>query len=120
MKARSRNATSHCRVKRGRSNAPVTIVRKRVDWAGDVYLKATNTGPASAAIKDANGNPVPPGNLASGELKAGRSSEQIYMRIKVGVPGLMPPMGAGLSPDQVWSIVRYLEASVMPGQVASR
>ncbi len=77
-------------------------------------------GPASATIKDANGNPVPPGNLASGELKAGRSSEQIYMRIKAGVPGLMPPMGAGLTPEQIWSIVHYLEASVLPARMASR
>ena len=77
-------------------------------------------GPGSAAIKDSKGNPVPPRNLTRGRLKAGRSSEQIYLRIKTGAPPVMPPMGVGLPPDQVWSIVRYLEASILPPQVASR
>ena len=77
-------------------------------------------GPAGAAIKDLKGNSIPPRDLTSGKLKAGRSSEQIYLRIKAGVPPMMPPMGAGLSPEQVWSIVRYLESSVLPSRVASR
>jgi nitrate reductase gamma subunit len=77
-------------------------------------------GPAGAAIADANGNLVPPRDLTSDELKAGRSPDQLYLRIKLGVPGLMPPMGAGLPPEQIWSIVRYLEASVLPRRVASR
>ena len=77
-------------------------------------------GPAGVAIKDSDGNPVLPRDLTRGQLKAGRSPEQIYLRTKLGVPGLMPPMGAGLPPEQIWSIVRYLEASVLPRQVASR
>jgi nitrate reductase gamma subunit len=76
-------------------------------------------GPGSAAIVDWKGHPVPARDLTSGELKAGRSPEQLYLRIKLGVPGLMPPMGAGLPPEQIWSIVRYLEASVLPKRVAS-
>ncbi len=77
-------------------------------------------GPAGAAIVDWKGHAVPVRDLTSGVLKAGRSPEQIYLRIKLGVPGLMPPMGAGLPPEQIWSIVRYLEASVLPRQVATR
>ncbi len=77
-------------------------------------------GPGRTAIKDWKGRAVPPRDLTRGELKAGRSSEQLYTRIKVGVPGLMPPMGAGLTPEQIWSIVRYLESSVLPARMASR
>ncbi len=77
-------------------------------------------GPGRTAIRDWKGRAVPPRDLTSGELKAGRSSEQLYTRIRVGVPGLMPPMGAGLTPQQIWSIVRYLEASVLPARMASR
>jgi nitrate reductase gamma subunit len=77
-------------------------------------------GPGAAAIKDLKGNSVPPRDLTTGQLKAGRSPEQIYLRIKTGAPPMMPPMGAGLPPEQVWSIVRYLEASILPRQLASR
>ncbi len=82
--------------------------------------KGRGDGPAAAEIKDWKGRAVPPRELTSGQLKGGRSPEQLYLRIKVGVPGLMPAMGACLPPDQIWSIVRYLEASVLPSQVASR
>ncbi len=77
-------------------------------------------GEGGAAVVDAKGRHVPPTNLASGELKASRSPEDIYLRIKVGVPGLMPPMGAGLRPEQAWGIVRYLETSILPKDLASR
>ena len=77
-------------------------------------------GPGRNAIRDWKGRAVPPRDLTRGELKAGRSPEQLYTRIRVGVPGLMPPMGAGLTPEQIWSIVRYLEASVLPARVVSR
>jgi mono/diheme cytochrome c family protein len=73
-----------------------------------------------ATIKDGAGRIIPPTNLASGRLKAGRSPEQIYLRIKVGVPGLMPPMGATLAPEQIWSIVQFLETSILPPLVAVR
>jgi high-affinity iron transporter len=77
-------------------------------------------GPAIDAIRDWKGRAVLPRDLTSGELKVGRSPEQIYVRIKVGVPGLMPPMGAGLPPNEIWSIVQYLETSILPRQVAAR
>jgi mono/diheme cytochrome c family protein len=77
-------------------------------------------GEGGAAVLDAKGRHVPPTNLASGELKAGHSPEDLYLRIKVGVPGLMPPMGAGLLPEQAWGIVRYLETSILPKDLASR
>ncbi len=82
--------------------------------------KGGGDGPGAAEIKDWKGHVVPPRDLTSGQLKAGRSPEQLYLRIKVGVPGLMPAMGADLPPDQIWSIVRYLETSILPSQVASR
>jgi mono/diheme cytochrome c family protein len=77
-------------------------------------------GPASTTIVDWKGHSVPPRDLTNGDLKAGRSPEQLYLRIKLGVPGLMPPMGAGLPPEQIWSLVRYLETSILPRQLLSR
>ena len=75
---------------------------------------------AIAAIQDWKGRAVLPRDLTSGMLKVARSPEHIYLRIKVGVPGLMPPQGAALPPNEIWSIVRYLETSILPRRVAAR
>ena len=66
---------------------------------------------------------MPPANLAQGSLKAGRSPGQIYLRIAAGIPGgqsdwLMPPFGY-LSADEIWSVVDYLEAGILPRQAVA-
>lgn len=65
-------------------------------------------------IKDWKMNVVAPVNLAQDELKAGRKVEELYRRIAGGIAGgniswLMPPFSRGLSNEQIWSLVDYLE-----------
>ena len=75
-------------------------------------------GPAAIAIVDWKGNAVRPANLAIGMLKSGRDLKQIYLRIASGISGgkagspLMPPFP--LPAEQIWSIVGYLDASILP------
>lgn len=75
-------------------------------------------GPAAIAIVDWKGNAVRPADLSRGMLKSGRDLEQIYLRIASGIPGgkagspLMPAFP--LPAEQIWSIVGYLDASILP------
>lgn len=63
--------------------------------------------------------PVPPADLRSGRLKAGDDPEPLYWRITAGIPPAgMPPMGAGLSPEQRWSLIDYLRSEVLPARTA--
>jgi high-affinity iron transporter len=74
-------------------------------------------GPAAGMIEDYPGHPLPPANLAAGEIKAGADSTQLFYRIAAGVPNgatpLMPAFGY-LAPDDIWSIVAYLRREVIP------
>jgi mono/diheme cytochrome c family protein len=75
-------------------------------------------GDAGEFIQDLQGHAVVPTNLAQGELKAGRDSDQIYLRVAAGIPGgesgfLMPPFDF-LSPEETWALVEYLEAEILP------
>ena len=75
-------------------------------------------GPNAKNIVDWKGDKVPPADLSRGNLKAGRDSTQIYLRIASGIPGgksgswLMPKFG--LTSEQIWSIVGHLEAEILP------
>jgi len=68
-------------------------------------------GPAAATLA------VRPANLAAGRIKAGSDPVQLYYRIATGIKGdtgqAMPAFGA-LPPDQIWSIVAFLEREVIP------
>ncbi|MEE8436309.1 MAG: respiratory nitrate reductase subunit gamma [bacterium] len=81
-------------------------------------------GPAAVAIVDWKGNAVAPADLSSGMLKSGRDLKQIYLRIASGIPGgksgwLMPPFAGSLTSEQIWSVVGYLEQSILPPRLAS-
>jgi mono/diheme cytochrome c family protein len=75
-------------------------------------------GPDSKTILDWKGIPVSPANLSKGMLKSGRDPKQIYLRIASGIPGgkdgksLMPPRP--LPAEMIWSIVGYLDKSILP------
>jgi len=83
-------------------------------------------GPNADSIKDSFGNPVHPRKLVSEPLKGGSSPAQVYRRIAAGIPGgngewLMPPFNA-LGPENIWALISYLEADVLPAEttVASK
>jgi mono/diheme cytochrome c family protein len=59
--------------------------------------------------------PTRPATLAPGELKAGETAEQIYLRVAAGVPPLMPAFRATLSPDSIWAVVSHIEVASCGG-----
>ncbi len=66
-------------------------------------------GPGASAL------PVKPRDFTTGELKAGSSPEQIYLRIAAGIrPSGMPSFREQLAPEEIWSIVRYVREDLMP------
>lgn len=74
-------------------------------------------GPAAGLIEDYPGHPLPPANLAAGEIKAGSDPIQLFYRIAAGIPnGATPLMPAFsyLTPDEIWSIVAYLRREIIP------
>jgi nitrate reductase gamma subunit len=75
-------------------------------------------GEFAEGIVDGNGEAVPVANLARGRLKAGRSTEQVYLRIVTGIPDgengyLMPPSDS-LTDEETWALVHYLETDILP------
>lgn len=83
---------------------------------------ATGAGDGQLAteFRDEDGSSVLPANLAEGHIKAGRDPEQIYLRIAAGIPGgesgwLMPPLNY-LEPEEIWSLVDFLEDKILPPQ----
>lgn len=83
-------------------------------------------GPSAAGLVDSGGYPLPPADFTTGVFKAGRTSEDLYRTILVGVPGTPMPsfeaaMNAGIkvegldpSTDMVWAMVAYLESLIEP------
>lgn len=83
-------------------------------------------GPSAQGLLDSDGFPLPPADFTTGVFKAGRTSEDLYRTILVGVPGTPMPsfqsaMNAGIkvegvdpSTDMVWAMVAYLESLIEP------
>lgn len=76
------------------------------------------------------GLPTAPRDFTQGELKAGTDPVQMYLRTAAGIPKLMVGFGLGLdpnkhpdlpepltrlSPEQIWSIIDYVESEFMGG-----
>jgi cytochrome c oxidase cbb3-type subunit 2 len=81
-------------------------------------------GRSSADMKDDWGWPIVVGDLTWRPLKRGSALEQTYLTIAGGLSGTpMPAFGDSLNPNQVWSLVYYLESLVpaerrlAPGQL---
>lgn len=63
-------------------------------------------------------------NVSLNQAAAAEGLEQIYLTVATGISGTpMPAFGAALDPNQIWSIVYYLESLVpadrriRPGQL---
>ena len=75
-------------------------------------------------MEDFPGHELLPANLAAGQVKAGVDPVQLYLRIAAGIPNgdapLMPSFSY-LSPEEIWALVGFLEAEVLPkGTLAER
>lgn len=79
-------------------------------------LHGRGDGPTVAIMKDFAGQPIHPRDLTQGRFKTGTAPEQIYLRIAAGVD-VMPSFRA-LPPEDIWSLVRYVEDEFLSGKMA--
>jgi nitrate reductase gamma subunit len=68
---------------------------------------------------------VVPADLAAGNIKAGDSAEQVYLRIAAGIPGGYAGTDVMLNfsklPEaDLWALVHYLKSEIMPAGSESR
>ena len=57
---------------------------------------------------NSNGTRAIPRNLTTGVFKGGREKEQLYARIKLGIPGTPMPEGTTLNPQEVNDLINYV------------
>lgn len=74
-------------------------------------------GPNVATMKDFAGQPIRPRDLTRGQLKVSAAPEQIYLRIACGIDQ-MPSFNASLTPEDIWSVVKFVEAEFLSGKMA--
>lgn len=83
-------------------------------------------GPSAQGLLDADDYPLPPADFTTGVFKAGRTPEDLYRTILVGVPGTPMPSfqaamnaniqveGVSRDTDMVWAMVAYLQSLIEP------
>lgn len=81
----------------------------------DLYVKGcatchgdTGKGDGVQEQKDESGVPIRPRDLTLGIFKGGRSREQLYARITLGIPGTPMPSSPALSPAEVGDMINYI------------
>jgi mono/diheme cytochrome c family protein len=81
------------------------------EWTSKIGIKPTDeTGViplmARGGLKP---QPLKPRNITEGHFRGGREPEDLYRRIKYGIPyATMPEAAAVLTPDDIWHIVNYI------------
>jgi mono/diheme cytochrome c family protein len=66
-------------------------------------------GPQVKDMKNDNGWPTRPRDLARGVFKCGTDPERLYARIALGMPGTpMPGIGANLKPHEIGDLVNFV------------
>lgn len=109
---------SHIRV---RPRKPIHVVRpergfqRNLDTGRELYAAScaschglTGRGDGLAKPLDEQGKPIQVRDLTSGEFRGGTNIEEIFKRIRCGVPGT--PMSAAdtLTVEEVWQLVYYV------------
>lgn len=102
------------------------------DWTKE-YTTRLGTGPESNEVRALRRvgalkpRPISPRNLAWGNFRGGADEQALYRLLVSGIagtpmPGLLivaPPQGdeavVGITPDQVWDLVAYLQTMSAPG-----
>lgn len=68
-------------------------------------------GPAAHHLKDEWGNADPPRDLTREPFRAGERTEDIFLRLKFGMPGTpMPGYADAASDATLWAVARYIES----------
>ena len=109
---------SHIRV---RPREPIHVARPERGFRRDLdtgrELYAANcaschglTGRGDALDKplDERGKPISVRNLTSGEFRGGAKVEEIFKRIRCGVPGTPMSAAVALTDEEVWQLVYYV------------
>jgi mono/diheme cytochrome c family protein len=82
--------------------------------------KGAGDGPAVKDMKNENGRPTRPRDLARGIFKGGGEPERLYVRIAVGMPGTAMPGIKTLKPDEMWDLVHFVRSLSDPGDLQAR
>jgi mono/diheme cytochrome c family protein len=74
---------------------------------------AQGKGDGQQKITDSMGYPAKPRDLTAGIFKADSSSEELYYRMKAGMPGSpMPSYDEVFTPDQIWNLIHFVQSLV--------
>lgn len=68
----------------------------------------TGRGDGLAVSLDEQGNPISVRDLTTGEFRGGTKVEEIFKRIRCGVPGTPMSAAVALSDEEVWQLVYYV------------
>lgn len=75
-------------------------------------------GDSAGSLKDDLGRPLRPADLARRPFKSGDGPQAIYRTLATGVGGTgMPSYLDALTPEELWTLVRYVESLRPPGMV---
>lgn len=77
--------------------------------------KGAGDGPQVKDMKNDNGRPTKPRDLARGIFKGGGEPGRLYVRIAVGMPGTpMPASSGALKPDEIVDLVNFVRSLSHP------
>jgi mono/diheme cytochrome c family protein len=65
-------------------------------------------------LKNADGSPTRPRDLAGGNFKGGGEHRQLYARILIGMPGTPMPASDKLKPEEVGDVINYVRSLSRP------
>jgi mono/diheme cytochrome c family protein len=57
---------------------------------------------------DEQGRPITVRDLTTGKFQGGGDLEELFKRIRCGVPGTPMPVQEAMSDEQVWQVVHYV------------
>ena len=72
--------------------------------------KGAGDGPQVKGMKNDNGQPTKPRDLARGIFKAGGEPNRLYIRISLGMPGTPMPASATLKPAEIGDLVNFVRS----------
>lgn len=69
---------------------------------------STGTGDGLDKPLDDRGKPIQVRDLTTGEFRGGAESDELFKRIRLGVPGTPMPAQEGPTDDEIWQLVYYV------------
>lgn len=95
-------------------SAPSASFRPDTSIGRDLYLQTcaschgpTGTGDGLLKPLDEQGNPIAVRNLTRDPIRGGDSPEELFKRIRSGIPGTPMPAQLGYTDDEIWQLVHY-------------